>query len=101
MIRGTTSRQEFETDIDLSKATVFITYQQNGETVVEKSGTDVVFENGVIITNLTQADTLKFKHGAVSIQIRYVLEDGSAGASQVLVTTVDDILKDGEINYES
>lgn len=99
MIRGTTSRQEFDTDIDLSNATVFITYSQSGETVVEKTGADVVFENGSLITNLTQEDTLKFKRGAIMIQIRYVLEDGTAGASDIIAATIDDILKDGEISY--
>lgn len=52
-----------------------------------------------IVVMLDQEDTLKFKPGEVEIQIRYVLENGIADASNIIKTTVDQVLKDGVIEY--
>lgn len=114
MRRGTTPTHTFKVGIDLSDIqALFITYQQNGETVVEKTIDDVEIdaENKVIRTTLSQADTLLFeseptdrccaadhtKDNKVKVQIRIKFADGSATASNTMVTTVDEILKDGEI----
>ena len=110
MRRGTTPTNTFTLDIDLSAATVFISYAQANAVVVEKTGTDLTFTNNgggdrdnpaeyYISVTLSQEDTLKFIPGDVAIQIRYVTSDGVADASNIIRTTAERILKDGEISY--
>ena len=102
MRRGTTPTNTFSVPIDLSAATVFITYAQSGRTVIEKTGDDLTFDSSdgyKIIVELSQQDTLAFKAGAVEIQIRCVFETGEALASNIIRTTFDRILKDGVIEY--
>lgn len=51
-----------------------------------------------ISVTLTQAETLMLMHDAdVRMQIRAKFADGSAVASNIMQTTVSEILKDGEI----
>ena len=112
MRRGTTPTHNFKVDVDLDNIeAIYITYQQEGDTIVEKSIEDITIdtEKHVISTTLTQADTLGFnvnngccfanskKNDKVQIQIRIKYIDGSAIASDVITTGVDEILKDGEI----
>lgn len=97
--RGTTPTNTFNVNIDLREATVFISYAQRGVVLVDKTGLDLFVEEDKITTRLSQEDTLKFKPGEVDIQIRYVKADGTADASNIIKTTVDMILKDGEIEY--
>ena len=99
MKRGTTPTNTFKTNIDLTGATVFLTYSQRGRVVLEKTGDDLEISAEAIITRLTQKDTLGFDAlQKVSIQIRYVFPDGTAGASNIMAVEVGDILKDGEIS---
>ena len=98
MKRGTTPTNTFKTNIDLTGATVFLTYSQRGRVVLEKTGDDLEISAEAIVTRLTQKDTLGFDAlQKVSIQIRYVFPDGTAGASNIMTVTVGEILKDGEI----
>lgn len=98
MIRGTTPTHTFKTSIDLTGATVFVTYAQGGKTVLEKSGNTLVISEDSIVTRLTQKETLAFQPvKRVSIQIRYVFPDGTAGASNIMNADVADVLKPGEI----
>lgn len=97
--RGTTPTNTFNVNVDLREATIFISYAQRGRVVVEKTGSDLtVFENR-IITSLTQEETLQFRPGDVRIQIRYIMHDGTADASNIIETTTEEILKDGVIRY--
>ena len=99
MKRGTTPTNTFKTNIDLTGATVFLTYSQRGRAVLEKTGDDLEISAEAIVTRLTQKDTLGFDAlQKVSIQIRYVFPDGTAGASNIMTVTVGEILKDGEIS---
>ena len=99
MKRGTTPTNTFKTNIDLTGATVFLTYSQRGRVVLEKTGDDLEITAEAIVTRLTQKDTLGFDAlQKVSIQIRYVFPDGTAGASNIMPVTVGEILKDGEIS---
>ena len=99
MKRGTTPTNTFKTNIDLTGATVFLTYSQRGKVVLEKTGDDLEISAEAIVTRLTQKDTLGFDAlQKVSIQIRYVFPDGTAGASNIMTVTVGEILKDGEIS---
>lgn len=98
MRRGTTPTNVFKTNVNLAGATVFISYAQKGEVIVEKTNDDVDIHNECLSTRLTQEDTLKLdSRQKVNIQIRYVFPDGTAGASNIITVDVGDILKDGEI----
>lgn len=99
MKRGTTPTNTFKTNIDLTGATIFLTYSQRGRVVLEKTGEDLEISAEAIVTRLTQKDTLGFDAlQKVSIQIRYVFPDGTAGASNIMTASVGEILKDGEIS---
>lgn len=95
--RGSTPTNTFDVDIDLTGATVFITYTQGGTVVLEKSGADVNITPTALTVELSQAETLRFTAGAAEIQIRYVFPDGAADASDIMRVSVDRILKDGVI----
>lgn len=102
MIRGTTPTHTFTTDIDLTEATLlYITYTQNGKTIVEKDISEVRVDKNVVTTWLTQTETLKFsakpQTGIVEIQIRAGFADGGRIASDIIRTDIKNILKDGEI----
>ena len=98
MRRGTTPTNTFTVDVDLRQATeMYVTYQQNGETVLEKTLEDVTVTETAIEIALTQEDTLAFAQGTVQMQIRAKFGDGAAIASNIIVAPVDQILKDGVI----
>lgn len=97
--RGSTPLNIFNVNTDLRGAKIYITYKQAGKVILEKTGTDIEVEEDRITTRLTQEETLRFKVGPVKIQIRYVKEDGTADASNIIETRAEEILKDGEITY--
>lgn len=99
MTRGTTPTHTFTTDTDLTSATVlYITYQQGGKTVVEKTLDECTVTSESVTVVLTQAETLCFSDELpVKIQIRAGFEDGSRIASRIIAADVAKILKDGEI----
>lgn len=107
MTRGTTPTHTFTLPDNLKTATIstlYITYAQHGETVLEKTLDDVTNNNGVLTCTLTQADTLAFdvldqrcKHDTVEVQVRMKTSDGVAMASDIMSVPIMDILKDGEI----
>lgn len=99
MRRGTTPIHTFRPDADLSAATVlYITYQQRGETVLEKALEDVTVTEEAVTVALTQAETLLFTLAQpVRVQIRAGFSDGTRIASNILTVGVDEILKEGEI----
>lgn len=99
MKRGTTPVNTFRTNIDLTGATVFLTYSQRGRVILEKTGEDLTISEDAVVTRLTQRDTLGLDAiQKVSIQLRYVFPDGTAGASNIMTAEVGEILKDGEIS---
>lgn len=100
MKRGTTPTNTFAVDRDLTDARIFVTYSQNGKVVFEKTGEDLTVDDKSIKCTLSQTDTLALKEGMVEIQIRYITELGAADASNIIRTTAERILKDGEIAYE-
>ena len=100
MWRGTTPTHTFTLPEGLSGdsfSTVYITYSQNGEPVLEKSAVDMSFTMNTICIHFTQEDTLKFAPGPVKIQLRARYPDGQAVASNIISTTAKEVLKDGEI----
>jgi hypothetical protein len=100
MWRGTTPTNVFtfpEEYRDISFETIFVTYSQGGKTVLEKAKNEISFTDTGISIALAQADTLCFSPGTVKIQIRAKTSSGKAVASNVISTTAQEILKDGEI----
>ncbi|KXI16087.1 hypothetical protein HMPREF3230_01224 [Gardnerella vaginalis] len=98
MYRGTTPTNVFRTDVDLENASVlFVSYKQNGKVVLEKSLEDVSVKKTLVTVNLTQKETLLFQNGIVTIQIRAKFPDNTAIASNLIRTTAEEIVKDGEI----
>lgn len=98
MYRGTTPTNVFRTDVDLENASVlFVSYKQNGKVVLEKSLEDVSVKKTLVTVNLTQKETLLFQDGIVTIQIRAKFPDDTAIASNLIRTTAEEIVKDGEI----
>lgn len=98
MYRGTTPTNVFRTDVDLENASVlFVSYKQNGKVVLEKSLDDVSIKKTLVTVNLTQKETLLFQDGIVTIQIRAKFPDNTAIASNLIRTTAEEIVKDGEI----
>ena len=97
MRRGSTPTNTFDVDIDLTNATVFVSYEQGGRVVLEKTGEDLTVTAESIVLHLTQEETLAFAPGKVNIQIRYVFPNGAADASNIINTTFERIIKDGVI----
>lgn len=99
MRRGTTPTHIFYTDIDLTDAAViWLTYKVDGKIVIQKEKEDLTVETDRISFKLTQEETLALMTSRpVRMQIRARFEDGSAIASQVMATNVEEILKDGVI----
>lgn len=97
--RGCTPTHTFSVPVDLTSAVaLYVTYQQLGRTVIEKTLADCTVTANAIVTRLTQKETLRFAETPpVKIQIRAKLVDGSAHKSNVIVTTADELLKSGEI----
>lgn len=96
--RGTTPLHIITTDVDLSDAVViYVTYKQKRDVVLEKTKEDMEVSADGLRIHLTQEETLKFKASDVRIQIRARFEDGSAIASNIMVASIDEILKEGEI----
>ena len=100
MWRGTTPTHTFTLPEGMKEedfAVLFISYAQNGEVVVEKSGSDLSFEDNTVKVVFSQADTLMFEPGPVKIQLRGRMLDGQTVASNHISTTAKEVLKDGEI----
>ena len=99
MIRGTTPTLSFELPFDASEAeSLYITISQRYENImIDKSLDDCSIDGTIVTVTLTQEDTLKLiADKPVFIQVR-VVKGGTAMASDLIKTTVSDVLKDGVI----
>ena len=77
---------------------LYITYQHRGKTVIEKTLDDASFGDGTLNIKFTQEETFLFESFVrVLIQIRVKYKDGTVAKSNIIETTVDEILKDGVI----
>ena len=103
MIRGTTSQLVFTTKYEASEIERgFITFKQKDRIILDKAipSANVTVGDYEIVLNLTQSETLAF--GAYPdlpayVQLRLVLTDGSAVASNIIQFNVCAILKEGTI----
>ncbi len=100
MRRGTNPVLTFELPEAIDISVLFITFQQNDETILEKTLSDVEYDNesGIITLPLTQEDTLLFNENAVLwAQIRLKDDLNNAIASDPVKIAVGEIFKDGVI----
>ena len=105
MIRGTTPTHVFTklpvTSADIKE--VWASYFQNGREVLTKDKTSAEFiddtaeDTSILEIHLTQEDTLLFKCGQASVQLRILLMDDTALASDEVPIVVKRIIKDGII----
>lgn len=97
MRRGTTPTITITTDIDLTAASnLFVTFKQGDRIVFEKTLDDVSVTENEVICELEQDNTLALKDGMVRFQIRATIGNSKV-ASNIMIASVDEILKGGEI----
>ena len=90
----------FELPEAITISALYITFQQNRQTVLEKDLTNVTYEqeSGTITLPLSQEDTLLFSElEPVWMQIRLRDNLGNAVASEPMRVNVGEIFKDGVI----
>ena len=99
MRQWTTPINEFDVDIDLTECEViFLTYQQHGKTVIEKTKEDMTITENTVTVKLTQEETgMLDPNVEVEMQFRVKYADGFAPGSNVMCTDVEKVLKQGEI----
>ena len=99
MHRGSTPTCLFDVNLDLRQATkVLVTFKQGDLIVFEKDLPDVTVTETQVQVKLTQADTLKLDADKkVQMQIRAKFANGDTFPSDVMETTVEELLRDGEI----
>lgn len=103
MRRGTNPVLTFELPEAITISALYITFQQNRQTVLEKDLTAVTYdkENGIITLPLSQEDTLLFllfsELEPVWVQLRLRDNLDNAIASEPMRVNVGEIFKDGVI----
>lgn len=105
MFRGTTPQLEFHLPFDTANIkTVWVTFSQYDEELFTVKTEEVTMSGQKISVKLTQAQTLKLKpkkvlrdNHDVEIQLRILTTTGDALASNIMRTSAEKILKDGEI----
>lgn len=105
MLRGTTPTHVFSKLPVTSDniVSMWVSYFQNGEEVLTKEKDSVTFtddfeeETCIAEVHLTQEDTLLFDYGNASVQVRLLLSDDTALASDEVPICVKRIIKDGII----
>ena len=98
MRRGTTPTITITTDIDLTQTdNLYLTFSQGTEPVFEKEKSELEISENQIVCTLTQQDTLALCFGRkVRFQIRATIGNKKI-ASNIMESSVEAILKDGEI----
>lgn len=97
--KGCTATNTFTVPFSADEVDVlFVTYQQNNKTVIEKPIDSVTFstedEQNVLSVFLSQEDTINLQSNArIKIQIRARLKNSSVIKSNIIYTTTDEILK--------
>lgn len=105
MYRGTTPTLCFTvmTELDLSKVKQMWVTLQNLVYERTYSGDEVRIDDKQkkVYVDMTQEETLSFSAGKIDIQIRMLMDDDRAYATEIVTTTVDEVLKDGVIKDDS
>lgn len=105
MIRGTTPTHVFSKLPVLADEIqeIWITYLQGGKPILTKEKDSVTFEDDTeeqtctATVKLTQEETLAFTSGPASVQVRLLLTDDTALASDEVPLIVKRIIHDGKI----
>ena len=101
MIRGTTPTLCFKTPYEADMVeSGYITFTMRGDITLDVPLSDesVSIGDNVISLTLTQSQTLSFDSQATTlVQLRLVLADKTAVASNIVNVPVGKVLKDGEI----
>ena len=100
--RGTTPSIKYKFNVvDVSDIAVAYMTIKQGTVMIEKdlSDANVDTEENSLTWTLTQDETLLIQYSSlsVSVQCRYRLADGTAGASRITSVPADAILKEGAI----
>lgn len=73
---------------------LYVTYQQNGETVLEKTLSDCTIEDSRLLVTLSREETLQLQQlAAVRMQISGCLTDGTDFISDVVRTVTGEYLR--------
>lgn len=68
----------------MNAAAIYVTVAQGKKIVTKKSGDPgVTVDHHVIHVKMTQQETLSFDVGVVEIQLRWLMPDGSAEATEI------------------
>lgn len=100
MYRGTTPQLEvIVTGVDFTEvAELWLTIGQNGRPIVNKDLEDLMIEDNTIYVTFTQEDTLALRAcSSTYLQLRVLMNDGTAIATPVKKLNVNEIIKDGII----
>lgn len=103
MRRGTTPTYALTVDgFDLTDKTVYVTIAQGTRKITltndrlaitsDETGSSAIFE-------LSQAETLAFKNGSASVQMRFIDSAGEAWATDIGSLSIDPVLLEREIAY--
>lgn len=96
MIRGTTPEHIIKPPVAASLIkSVRFTYEQDGNTIVEKTEADCTITDESITVQLTQEDTLRFEENKIiSAQVRILTTAGEVFASDIKSLTAEKTLND-------
>lgn len=98
--RGTTPTLEIKiTGIDVSELiNIYVTLKQYKKEIT-KSTEDITVDEiaNKLYVPLSQEDTLVLQRGYVYVQMRAATKDGQAVASEIVMKTMEEILKEGVI----
>lgn len=101
MIRGTTPTLIFKTPYTADQIELgYITFARKGVVFMDIPFTDgrISVDDYYVSLTFSQTDTLQFNSRTVyEVQLRILLEGGTAVASNILTLPVDSILKNGLI----
>lgn len=107
MIRGSTQQLIFNIGINTEEVSqLWLTFSHSNRLNAEiftKEINDVILDGTTLTVPLTQEETLalneyNIKEKVVYVQLRVLLEDGQALASNVVEITVEHLLKDGVLS---
>lgn len=99
MHRGTTPTLTFTLPFntnDIKK--IWVTFSQNNDVIIDLDGERCTYNEFDVKVKLTQRETLSLRQNApVEIQLSVLTNDETSLKSHIITTSVNRILKDGEI----
>lgn len=100
IVRGTTPTVRFNfSAVDTANIVVaWLTIEQGGEEIISKDLSDATVGEGYLAWTLTQEETLAMSSKCdVSIQCRYLLNDGNAYATRIFADRPYEVIREGVI----